>query len=377
MIKQRMFTPGPTDVPAEVLIEMAKPVFHHRTAQFRDLFAKVNEGMKKLLFTSNDVLTLAGSGTAAVEAAIATVVPRNKKVLVANGGKFGERWVKVAKVYGLDVDEVKQEWGTAITPQTVKEKISTGAYGAVIVVHSETSTATACDLKGIAEVTRGTDVLLLADAITSAGSLPLKQDEWGVDVVGIGSQKALMLPPGLAFASVSEKAWKAASAFKPPAFYLNLHAYRKSLADSDTPYTPAITLICGLKVALDMIHAVGIENVWARTALLAKATRTAAEAIGLKVYSRRPSDSVTAIWYPPGVDDAFRKTIKKKYGCNFAGGQDDITGKVFRASHMGYTDPLDTIGMIAAIEYTLAGMGVKVEIGKGVAAAAKVLKDWE
>ena len=376
MIKQRMFTPGPTDVPAEVLNEMALPIFHHRTEQFRKMFGSVNASLKKLLFTNNDVLTLAGSGTAAMEAAIATCVPRGKKVLVANGGKFGERWAKVARVYGLDVDEVKQEWGTAITAEQVKAKISGGGYGAVVITHSETSTATVADVKSIAAVTRDTDVLLLVDAITSAGALPLKQDEWGIDVIGIGSQKALMLPPGLALVSVSPKAWAAAESIKAPVFYLNLKAYRKSLADSDVPYTPAITLIRGLAKALSMIEAVGIEKLWARIAIMAKATREGCQAMGLKVYSRQPSDSVTAIWYPEGVDDAFRKKIKSKYGCNVAGGQDDITGKVFRVNHMGWVDPLDTLGLIAAIEYTLADLGAKVEIGKGVAAAAKVLQQW-
>ncbi len=378
MIKQRMFTPGPTDVPPEVLNEMALPIFHHRTEQFRKMFGQVNESLKKLLFTRNDVLTLSGSGTAAMESAIATLVPRGKKVLVANGGKFGERWAKVARVYGFDVDELKQEWGTAISPQEVKAKISSGGYAAAVITHSETSTATAADIKGIAEVTRNTETLLLVDAITSAGALPLKQDEWGIDVIGIGSQKALMLPPGLAFVSVSEKAWKAAEQVKgAPVFYLNLKAYRKSLADSDVPYTPAITLIRGLQKSLSMIEAVGIEKLWTRIAVLAKATRTGCEAMGLKVYSRRPSDSVTAIWYPEGVDDTFRKKIKSKYGCNVAGGQDDITGKVFRVNHMGWTDPLDTLGLIAAVEYTLADLGAKVQIGKGLAAAANVLKEWQ
>ena len=377
MIKQRLFTPGPTDVPPEVLNEMAKPIFHHRTEQFREMFAEVNDGLKKLLVTSGDVLTLAGSGTAGMEGAIATLVPRDKKVLVANGGKFGERWVKISKIYGLDVDEVALEWGTALSPATVKEKVDTGEYGAVIVVYSETSTATAADLEGIAAVTRDTDVLLLVDAITAAGALPLKQDAWGVDVVGAGSQKALMLPPGLACVSVSDKAWKVSESVQsPPAFYLNLKAYRKSVGANDTPYTPAVSLIRGLKVALDMIHAVGIETVWARTALLAKATRTAAEALGLKVFSAQPSDSVTGIWYPDGVDDGFRKALRKKYGCSVAGGQEAVKGKIFRVSHMGFVDPLDTVGLIAAIEYTLADLGAEVKIGQGVAAAVKVLKDW-
>ncbi len=378
MIKQRLFTPGPTDVPPEVLIEMAKPIFHHRTQRFQEMFAAVNVALKKLLMTDNEVLTIAGSGTAGMEAAIACTVPRDKKVLVANGGKFGERWVKVAKAYGLNVEEVKLDWGTALEADLLRKKLSGGGYGAVVTVHSETSTATACDLEAIGKAVAETDAILIADCITSAGALPLRTDEWHVDVVGAGSQKALMLPPGLAFVSVSPKAWKNAEAIKPPLFYLDLKAFRKSLAERDTPWTSAVTLIRGLSVSLEMIHAVGIEAVWARTACLAGATRAAAEALGMNVFSRRPSDSVTAILLPEGVSDKqFRGTLEKKYGCNVAGGQDALKGKAFRVSHMGYVDPLDTIGLIAAIEYTLADCGVAVTIGKGLAAAAKVLQDWK
>jgi aspartate aminotransferase-like enzyme len=377
MIKPRLFTPGPTDVPPDVLIEMAKPMFHHRTERFQEILASVNEGLKKLLMTENDVLTIAGSGTSGLEAGIACAVPRDKKVLVANGGKFGERWVEVAKAYQLDVDEVVLEWGTALRPETVEERLAGGGYGAVIVVHSETSTATACDLEAIGSIVARTDAILIADCITSAGALPLRTDAWGVDIVGAGSQKAFMLPPGLAFVSVSEKAWKKAQAITPPAFYLDLKAYRKSLAKNDTPYTPAVSLIRGLKVSLDIIHQIGIETVWARTALLAKATRAAAGALGMKVFSRQPSDSVTGILYGDGVDDKFRKRLEGKYGCSVAGGQEDLKGRLFRISHMGYVDPLDTIGLIAAIEYTLADMGVAVKLGTGVAAAVNVLRDWK
>lgn len=377
MIKKRLLTPGPTDVPAEVLVEMAEPIFHHRTERFRSMFAEVNEGLKKIFQTTNDVLTIAGSGTAGMEAAIACAVPRDKKVLVSNGGKFGERWVKVAKRYGCDVDEVELEWGTGLTPEAVKEKLDTGQYGAVVTVHSETSTATACDLEGIARVVGATDALLIVDAITAAGTLPLKTDEWGVDIVAAGSQKALMLPPGLAVLSVSDKAWKVIDTIDAPCFYLDLKAYRKSLAKNDTPYTGAVTLIRGLKKAVDMLNEVGIEKIWARTAVMAKAMRAGCEAIGMKVFSRQPSDSVTGVLFPEGVGDEFRKSLEKNYGISVAGGQEHLKGKLFRVSHMGYVDPLDTIGVIAAIEYTLADLGQDVEIGKGVAAAAKVLKDWK
>ncbi len=377
MIKPRLFTPGPTDVPPEVLIEMAKPIFHHRTARFREMFGAVSAGLQKLLLTDNDVLTIPGSGTAGMEAAIACAVPRDRKVLIANGGKFGDRWVKVARVHGLDVDEVELEWGAALRPETVREKLSAGGYGAVVVVHSETSTATACDLQAIAAAVAETEAILIADCITSAGALPLKTDEWKVDMVGAGSQKAFMLPPGLAFVAVSEKAWRNIEGIDAPSFYLDLKAYRKSLGNNDTPYTPPVSLVRGLAVSLETIHAVGVERVWARTALLAEATRAAAGALGMKLLSARPSDSVTAILYPEGIDDGFRKLLERKYGCSVAGGQEHLKGKMFRISHMGYVEPLETIGLIAAIEYALAELGAGVEIGAGVAAAVKVLKDWE
>ncbi len=377
MIKERLFTPGPTDVPAEVMIEMARPIFHHRTARFREMMGDVTAGLKKILMTENDVLTITGSGTAGMEAAIACACPRDKKVLVANGGKFGERWVKISKVYGLDVDEVVVEWGTAIQPEVVAEKLATGQYGAVIVVHSETSTATVCDLEAIGKIVAATDAILIADCITSAGALPLKVDEWKVDIAGTGSQKALMLPPGLSCISVSAKAWKNVDAIKAPTFYLDLKAYRKSAGSNDTPYTPALTLIRGMKVAVDMINEIGIETVWARTALLAKATRAAAEALGLKILSSQPSDSVTGIMFPEGVNDDFRKVLRTNYGCSVAGGQDDLKGKAFRVSHMGYVDPFDTIALVAAIEFALVDSGVDVQVGAGVAAATQILKDWK
>ena len=378
MIKQRLFTPGPTDVPAEVLNEMAKPMFHHRTERFRQMLSRVHAGLKRILLTENDVLTMVGSGTAAMEAAIACSVPRDKKVLIADGGKFGERWVKVGRRYGLDVDEVKLPWGTGLTADLVKEKLATAQYGAVVTVHSETSTATACDLRAIGAVVAGAEAILIADCITSAAALPLKTDEWGVDVVVTGSQKALMLPPGLGFLAVSDKAWSRIDNIEQPSVYLDLKAYRKSLAAGDTPYTAAVSLVRGAEVAFDMINEVGMETVWSRTALLAEATRRGGEALGMKVFSKQPSDSVTAILLPEGVTDKqFRSALRERYGCSVAGGQEELKDRVFRVSHMGWVDPLETIGLMAAVEYTLIECGVDVALGAGVTAATKVLADWK
>ncbi|MHC4561553.1 MAG: pyridoxal-phosphate-dependent aminotransferase family protein [Planctomycetota bacterium] len=377
MVKPRLFTPGPTDVPPAVLNAMAEPIFHHRTQRFRDMLARVSAGMQQILMTSNDILTIAGSGTAGMEAAIACAVPRDKKVLIADGGKFGARWVKVGKGYGLDVDEVKLEWGTALQPDFVALRLSGGEYGAVVVVHSETSTATACDLQAIAKVAAGSDAILIADCITSAAALPLKTDEWGVDIVATGSQKALMLPPGMAFLSVSDKAWAHIDQITQPGLYLDLKAYRKSLAKWDTPYTAPVSLIRGAEVAVGLINETGIETVWLRTALLAEAFRAACEALGMKVFSKQPSDSVTAVFLPEGVTDKqFRDALHDRFGCSVAGGQNELKDKVFRVSHMGFVDAVDTLGLIGAIECLLAEFGGPVQTGAGTAAAAKVLADW-
>ena len=377
MIKKRLFTPGPTEVPPQVLNAMAEPMFHHRTAPFRAMLGRVNDGLKQILQTANDVLTIVGSGTAGMEAAIARACPRDKKALIADGGKFGERWVKIGRLYGLDVAEVKLDWGTGLCPKLVAQKLATGEYGSVVVVHSETSTATSCDLQAIAAEVAKTDAILIADCITSAGTLPLKTDEWGVDVVVTGSQKALMLPPGLAFVSASEKAWAVIDQIDAPGFYLDLKAYRKSMAKNDTPYTASVSLVRAAEVAVGMINEIGIETIWARMACLARAFRAACEALGMKVFSQQPSDSVTAILLPDGVSDKqFRGTLKDRYGASVAGGQDELKDKAFRVSHMGYIDPLETLGLIGMMENTLADCGVAVEVGAGVAAASKVLGDW-
>jgi aspartate aminotransferase-like enzyme len=377
MIKTRLLTPGPTDVPAQVLNEMAKPIIHHRTQEFEAIFAAMTAGLKTIFRTEQDVLTLGGSGTAGMEASIACACRRDRKTLVVNGGKFGERWVKIAKVYGCNVEELAIEWGQAVSPEAISQKVATGDYGAVVLVHSETSTATACDLEAIAEATRKSEALLIVDAITSCGTIPLEMDAWGVDIVATGSQKAFMCPPGLAMVAVSPRAWHVIESIDSPTFYLDLQAYRKALAKNTTPYTGAVSLIRGLKVAVDMVNEIGIERVWSRTALLAKATRAAATAMGLSLASSCPSDSVTAIGLPDGIGDEIRAAMRETYGVSVAGGQEAWKGKVIRLNHMGYVDPLDTIGAIAVLEYTLRDLGYECPIGTGVAAATAVLAEWE
>ena len=374
MNKMRLFTPGPTSVPEDVLLEMAKPVFHHRTQQYKDLFAKVNELLKYTYQTKWPVLTIAGSGTAAAEMAMINTIPANGNVIFLSNGKFAERWVKIGERNKWNATVLKADYGQAVPVQQVADALKQKNYDAVVLVHSETSACTVTDLAGIAALTRDTDTVLISDGITAVGALPVKQDEWGVDIVITGSQKALMLPPGLAFLSVSEKAQKKAAAVKQPNLYLDLNSYLKSYNENDVPWTPAVTLVRGLYVALTMIQQETIEAVWKRTSVYAAATRAAANALGLGVFSKQPSDSVTGINYPAGfTDKEFRGALRKQLNMNVAAGQGSMEGKMFRISHMGFVDQADTLGVIHGVEIILKQQGYKFDFGSGVAAAHKEL----
>jgi aspartate aminotransferase-like enzyme len=375
-MKHRLYTPGPTSVPPETLLELAKPIVHHRTPEFRAAFADVQEGLKTVFRTKQDVMIITGSGTAAFEAALVSCVDQGKKVLNINCGKFGERWGQQCKKFGIDVTDRELEYGTHVTPEMMSDELSKQTYDAVIVTHSETSTATACDMQAVAKVVRekAPDALLIVDGITSIGAMPFEMDAWDIDIAICGSQKALMLPPGLGFAALSQRAWKAAEAKTGHApFYLDLLKYRKSAADSDTPFTPANTLIHALAVSLKMITDEGMENVWTRTKAHAEAVRAGMQAIGLTLFSQMPADSVTAINYPEGIDDAFRSYMKKHHGMNVAAGQASMKGNLFRVNHMGYTDVYDALAVVAATELTMPKLAFDVEPGKGVAAAQQAL----
>ncbi len=378
MKKFRLFTPGPCAVPEEVLVEMARPFHHHRTDWFKGYMKEATAKLQQVLQTKNEVIIITGSGTAAAEAAIVGCHPAGAKLLTIEGGKFGERWGEIAQQFGINVVRHKVDWGTAITASAVAELLKQDpAITSVMLVHSETSTATACDLAAIAKVTSAAGKLLLADCITSAGALPLKPDEWGVDVVITGAQKSLMLPPGLGFLGISERAWKAIEGNKTQhAYYLNLIKARKMAQESDTPFTPAHLLVRGLVKALELLLEEGMENVWKRVAAMAAATRAAGEAIGLKVFSRSPSDSVTALCPPAGIAvKDIRNELEQRYGIESAGGQDQLKGKIVRLGHMGYVDEMDTVLAIAALEQVLYKKGHKFALGAGVTAAQKVIAE--
>lgn len=376
MQKIRLMTPGPTMIPPEVTAEMVGPMSHHRTSTHRQILKEVTEGLQYVFQTKSTCLVLTGSGTAGMEAAIVGVCNPGGKALVLNGGKFGERWVKICKSFGIDHIEAKVEWGHGASAQMVGDYLTRDlTINTVIVVHSETSTAAVSDVEGIARLTRARDCLLVVDGITSVGALPVRMDEWGIDVVVTGSQKALMCPPGLAMVAVNDRAWRRIESFSSVSVYNCLKAYRKSLVDFDSPYTPAITLMMGLRRALGMIKADTMETIWQRTARLARATRAAGEALGLKPFASDPTDSLTALLLPAGFDEAtFRKRLRTEYGIVAAGGQDQLKGRAVRLNHMGYVDEVDTLGTIAAMELLLAKMGHPFPLGTGVTAALNALK---
>ncbi len=376
-MKRYLLAPGPTPVPPEVLLAMARPVIHHRAPEFAELFGQVREGLKWIFQTSNDVLILASSGTGGMEGAVANFLSPGDKALVVNGGKFGERWGKLCKTFGVQVVEIKVEWGQAVDPQAVAEALKKDpSIKAVYVQASETSTGVAHDTKALAEVVKPHEgTILVVDAITALGVFDIKTDAWGLDVVVTGSQKAFMLPPGLAFVSVSEKAWQMADKAKNGAFYFNFKRERDAQVKNQTAYTPAVSMILGLQEVLRMMKAEGLEPLFARQGRLAHAMREGVMAAGLSLFPKeRPSDALTAVSAPQGVDgQAIYKNLRVQYGITAAGGQDHLKGKIFRVSHMGYMDTFDVITAVAAIEMVLKGLGHSVKLGSGVARAQELL----
>lgn len=377
MLKRYLLAPGPTPVPPGVLLAMARPVLHHRAPEFAELFRQVREDLKWVFQTRNDVLILASSGTGGMEGAVANFLSPGEKALVVNGGKFGERWVTLCKTFGVHVVEIKVEWGHAIDPQAVADALKKDpSIKAVYVQASETSTGVAHDTKALAEVVKEhEDTILAVDAITALGVFDIETDAWGLDVVVGSSQKAFMLPPGLAFVSVSEKAWRMAEKAKNSAFYFNFKRERDAQVNNQTAYTPAVSLVLGLQETLRMMRAEGLDKLFARQEGLAHAMREGVKAAGLSLFPKdRPSAALTAICAPDGVDgQAIYKTLRVWYGITAAGGQDHLRGKIFRISHMGYMDTFDVVMAVAAIEMVLKGMGHSVTLGQGVARAQELL----
>lgn len=379
MSKRYLLAPGPTPVPPEVLLRMAMPIIHHRAPDFLPVLESAKNRLKWLYQSANDVLILTSSGTGAMVASVNNFFNQGERALVVNGGKFGERWTKICQAYGLEVKELAVEWGRAVKAEDVGKALKEDpSIKAVFVQAVETSTGVYHDIEKIGEtVKKYGDALLVVDAISALVAHDLRPDRWGVDIMVGGSQKGVMLPPGLAFLSVSEKAWKKGEGSKAPRFYFNLKKEREGLKKNQTNFTPAVSLICGLDEALGLLEKEGLQNVFARHARLAEATRRAFKGMGLELFPKEsPSNSVTAVMAPEGIDgQAIYKNLREKYGVTAAGGQDKLKGKVFRIAHLGYAGVFDVITAVSAVEMTLKGMGHPVKLGSGVAAAEEILME--
>jgi len=370
--KEYLMAPGPTPVPSEVLLEMAKPIFHHRTPKFKSLFTEFNENLRTVFRTENPVLTFASSGSGAMEASIINTLSPGDKAIVIMGGKFGERFSLICKAYGIRTIDVELEWGTPVEPQYIAQLLKDNPdVKAVFSTLCETSSGIVTDVKGLGEVVGRTDAILVSDAISGLGADDMRTDEWGVDIVIGGSQKGLMLPPGLAFMSVSKKAEKMMQDSKCPKFYFNTLKALKSYESNDTPWTPAITLIAGGKKALDMIVDEGVDNVIARHARLANATRIGVEALGLELFApAAPANTLTAVKVPENVDGLkFVKKIRDEIGVTIAGGQAQVKGKIFRVAHLGYSVQYDVLIALSAIETVLKELGYEFKAGSSLQAA--------
>ncbi len=377
MDKQYLLAPGPTPIPPEVLLAMASPIIHHRAPVYEKVLQEVRDGLKYLFQTKNEVLIFASSGTGAMEGSVTNTLCAGDKVIVVEGGKFGERWANICQAYGVNARVFPVEWGQAINPALIGQALQEDpAIKAVFLQATETSTGVLYPVKEIAAiVSRYPGTIMVVDAISHLGAVELPMDEWKLDIVVAGSQKALMLPPGLAFAALSHKAWELVGKSTLPKFYFNFQKELKNIKQNQSAYTPAVSLVIGLAESLRKIRTEGLENVFARHARLAKATREAMLALGLKLYAATAySNAVTAVVAPPGVDgQKVVKILREKHNLTIAGGQDRAKGKIFRIAHLGFVDKFDVLMGVAAVEMTLQELGYAVEMGKGVQAAMEVL----
>jgi len=380
--KLNLMIPGPTPVPENVLSCMSKHPIGHRSGDFQEIVQKTTEQLKWLHQTTADVLTITGSGTAAMEAGIINTLSKGDQVICGDNGKFGERWVKVAKAYGLDVKVVKADWGEPLDPNQFKRLLkedSDGKIKAVILTHSETSTGVINDLKTINnEVKNNSKAITIADCVTSLGASHIPMDEWGIDVIASGSQKGYMIPPGLSFVAMSKRAWEASNQSNLPKFYLDLKQYLKTVNKNSNPFTPAINLYFALEASLTMMQKEGLNNIFRRHARHQKATQEGIKAMGLNLFTKEGygSPAITAV-QPKNIDsENIRKLIKNDFDILLAGGQDYLKGKIFRIGHLGFVNDRDIVSVISALESTLDKMGkLDVPIGQGIAKTISVLNN--
>jgi len=372
--KQRLLTPGPTPLYPPALRAMMASDIHHRTAEFRAIYKAALADLKEVYGTRNDVLCFTSSGTGALDASVSNLFSRGDKAIVCSAGKFGERWVEIAQAYGLDATVLQAPYGDVVTPDRVESALRAepGIKG-VFVQASESSTGAEHDVQAMASLVRDTDAIFVVDAITGLGTMPLDVDGWGLDVVVGGSQKAFMIPPGLAFMSVSPKAWKHSETATLPHYYFDLKKEKKNGDGGESSWTPATSLVLALGEALRYIRQMGMADLVANAQVLARATREACTALGLELFARRPASSVTAVKAPAGMDSGvIVKGFKERFGAVITNGQGSMKGQIFRLAHLGYFDITDMFGIIAGLELILRANGHNVELGKGVAAVQRV-----
>ncbi len=380
--KLNLMIPGPTPVPENVLSCMSKHPIGHRSGDFQEIVKKTTEQLKWLHQTTADVLTITGSGTAAMEAGIINTLSKGDQVICGDNGKFGERWVKVAKAYGLEVKVVKADWGQPLDPDEFKRLLKEdrdGEIKAVILTHSETSTGVINDLKTINnEVKSNSKAITIADCVTSLGACNIPMDEWGIDVIASGSQKGYMIPPGLSFVAMSKRAWEANEQSNLPKFYLDLKQYLKTANKNSNPFTPAINLYFALEASLTMMQKEGLNNIFARHARHQKATQEGIKAMGLNLFTKESfgSPAITAV-EPENIDaETIRKLIKNDFDILLAGGQDHLKGKIFRIGHLGFVNDRDIISVISALESTLDKIGeLNMPIGRGIKKTISILNN--
>jgi len=378
MKKYYLMAPGPTPVPPSVLLAMAQPMIHHRTAEYAALFTEVRAGLKRLFQTTGEVIPFVSSGTGSMEAAVVNTLSAGDTVLGLRAGKFGERWEEICRAYGVTVVSMAAPYGQTVSAETIAEALRRHPEArAVLMQHSESSTGVLHDVQGIAAATRGTPAILIVDAVSSLGIADLRLDEWGVDLVVAGSQKGLMLPPGLSFCALSEKAWGHVTASRLPRYYFDLAAEGKSVAKNDAHFTPAVSIMLGLREVLRMLDAEGLPNVFRRHERLARATRAGVEALGLELFAKAsPSPALTAVVAPPGMDS--QKVVaaySASHNITIAGGQGAMKGRVFRLGHMGYVGDFDVITALSALEQVLHELGHPVDFGAAIRAAQKVFAE--
>jgi aspartate aminotransferase-like enzyme len=372
--KQRLLTPGPTPLYPPALHAMMASDIHHRTEEFRKVYRSMLAGLKEVYGTTNDVLCMAASGSGAMDASVSNLFSRGDRVIVCTAGKFGERWVEIVKAYGLDAHVLEAPYGSVVTPDRVEAALKAEPIiRGVFIQGSESSTGAQHDVESIGKLVQKTDAVFVVDAITGLGTMTLDVDGWGLDIVIGGSQKAFMIPPGLAFLSVSQKAWNHSKTASLPHYYFDLKKEKKNGDLGESTWTPAISLILALEEALKYIRGIGMANLIRNAQLLAQATRAAAVALGLELFSSSPGSAVTAIKPPAGMDaGVIVKGFKQKFGAVITGGQGSMKDELFRLAHLGYFDFADMFGVIAELELILRASGFQVELGKGVAAVQRV-----